>query len=466
MTIRQHIGIAGAALAATLACVPRAHAGGYYAAHREVSDVSAAQYPAGFTQYFDQALEVPWGQAVTHNPCRQYGALSCYSGTGPLLPVPAGTSNADAALIVSEQIDAARVLWVAGNGSGLVTAFDDAGEVLVNGALPLVFNVPGSPTGLVYNTACEPVITPGATTLAYASPCNHASAAATGDFDVSAGGKIAPSFLIVVTRQGKVYGWNPDVDAASAHLLLDNSAAGDDYMGAALDPAGGRLYLADFRHARVVAYDGQLHPLSFVGPSSQPVAALDDPGKPAGFAPTNLAFVNGQLIVTYAGQTAPGSAFELCGPTAPTTFTATFGHVAAFTLHADGTYAVQPLAAPVGRLNAPWGIALAPTSFGPYSSALYVGNFADGYINAFDPVTLQYLGRLGEQINGSAVQSQAISLPGLRGLDFKKMLSQGPSTSVPMKLWWANRLFYNANLLYTSNSPAAEWSIFGYIAPN
>ncbi len=38
-----------------------------------------------------------------------------------------------------------------------------------------------------------------------------------------------------------------------------------------------------------------------------------------------------------------------------------------------------------GPLNAPWGIALAPASFGAFSGDLLVGNFGDGHINAFTP---------------------------------------------------------------------------------
>jgi len=38
-------------------------------------------------------------------------------------------------------------------------------------------------------------------------------------------------------------------------------------------------------------------------------------------------------------------------------------------------------------LNAPWGLAIAPSNFGEYAGDLLVGNFGDGTINAFDPTT-------------------------------------------------------------------------------
>ena len=38
-----------------------------------------------------------------------------------------------------------------------------------------------------------------------------------------------------------------------------------------------------------------------------------------------------------------------------------------------------------GNLKAPWGMAVAPSSFGPLAGKLLIGNFGDGHINAFDP---------------------------------------------------------------------------------
>jgi uncharacterized protein (TIGR03118 family) len=47
-----------------------------------------------------------------------------------------------------------------------------------------------------------------------------------------------------------------------------------------------------------------------------------------------------------------------------------------------------------GALNSPWGLALAPDSFGSFGGALLVGNFGDGSINAYNPVTGRHLGEL------------------------------------------------------------------------
>jgi len=65
-----------------------------------------------------------------------------------------------------------------------------------------------------------------------------------------------------------------------------------------------------------------------------------------------------------------------------------------------------------GALNSPWGLAMAPASFGRFSGALLVGNFGDGRINAYDPATGLYLGQL------RGVNGRPIAIDGLWSLRF------------------------------------------------
>ncbi len=65
-----------------------------------------------------------------------------------------------------------------------------------------------------------------------------------------------------------------------------------------------------------------------------------------------------------------------------------------------------------GALNAPWGIAMAPASFGQFGGALLVGNFGDGTINAFDPVSGNSLGALKDSTG------KPIRYDGLWGISF------------------------------------------------
>jgi uncharacterized protein (TIGR03118 family) len=124
-----------------------------------------------------------------------------------------------------------------------------------------------------------------------------------------------------------------------------------------------------------------------------------DPTLPSGYAPFNVQNIGGNIFVAYAQQDALKED-EVAGPG--------FGYVSMF----------DPLGAFLGRfasggaLNAPWGLALAPSAFGAFGGDLLVGNFGDGRINAFDPVTGLFEGALA-QADGTPLE-----IDGLWGLRF------------------------------------------------
>src|SRR4029078_12739484 len=60
-----------------------------------------------------------------------------------------------------------------------------------------------------------------------------------------------------------------------------------------------------------------------------------------------------------------------------------------------------------GPLNSPWGLAIAPASFGAFSGALLVGNFGDGLISAFDPNSGAFLGQL-KNPNGVLIWAEGL----------------------------------------------------------
>lgn len=61
-------------------------------------------------------------------------------------------------------------------------------------------------------------------------------------------------------------------------------------------------------------------------------------------------------------------------------------------------------------MNSPWGITLAPTTFGQFHDDLLVGNFGDGRINAFNPTTGAFLGTLSDAGGNPIVNSGLWSL--------------------------------------------------------
>ncbi len=74
-----------------------------------------------------------------------------------------------------------------------------------------------------------------------------------------------------------------------------------------------------------------------------------------------------------------------------------------------------------GALNAPWGLAMAPADFGPFSNALLVANFGDGRINAFDPGTGAMLGTLSD------TAGTPITISGLWGIAFGNGINSQPT---------------------------------------
>jgi hypothetical protein len=65
------------------------------------------------------------------------------------------------------------------------------------------------------------------------------------------------------------------------------------------------------------------------------------------------------------------------------------------------------------NLNAPWGVAMAPASFGTFAGAVLVGNFGDGTISAFD-TTGKFLG----QLTNTATPPTPLVNPGLWDMVF------------------------------------------------
>ena len=110
-------------------------------------------------------------------------------------------------------------------------------------------------------------------------------------------------------------------------------------------------------------FDGEWQPVD-VG------AAFTDPNLPPGYAPFNVAVLGGAVYVTYALQNEDGDE-EVAGHN--------LGFVDKYT---DVGQTVERVASR-GNLNAPWGLAIAPASFGKYAGSLLVGNFGDGRIGAY-----------------------------------------------------------------------------------
>ncbi len=55
-----------------------------------------------------------------------------------------------------------------------------------------------------------------------------------------------------------------------------------------------------------------------------------------------------------------------------------------------------------GRLDSPWAVTMAPSSFGAFGSDILVGNLGNGHINAYDPVTGKFQGEHSRPRGGAS----------------------------------------------------------------
>jgi uncharacterized protein (TIGR03118 family) len=322
--------------------------------------------------------------------------------TDPNLKNPWGTS-----------VGPGTPIWVSDNHAGEATLYDGAGN-----PQPRVVTIPappsagagaiGAPTGQAFNTF-DPTST---------------------DFVISKNGVSGPAFFLFATEDGTIAGWNPNVDSTHAVIAVDNSTATDsagdvgaNYKGLALvsTPNGKFIYATSFRFGRVDVFDSHFNLVN----------SFTDPTIRAGFAPFGIHNIGGKLYVTFAKQ-GPGKDDDAARPGN--------GFVDVFSPNGD---LLQRLVSR-GRLDSPWAVTLAPPSFGAFGGDILVGNFGDGHVNAYDPVTGEFQGELSGPGGGP------ITIDGLWGLRFS------PTTPGATP----NTLFFTAGLNHEADG------LFGTLVPN
>ena len=137
----------------------------------------------------------------------------------------------------------------------------------------------------------------------------------------------------------------------------------------------------------------------------QPGGSFTDRRLPHGYAPFGIQNVNGTLYVTFARQDkarhddVPGKGR---------------GFVDAF----DTSGTLLRRVASRGQLNSPWGVALAPPTFGAFANDLLIGNFGDGRITAFDPLSVRRNGEMQPKGQLRAADCSTLSIDGLWALQF------------------------------------------------
>ena len=349
--------------------------------------------------------------AVCASLLPQQASATGYAQENLVSNIPGLASNTDPNLINPWGIamSATSPFWISDNGTGLTTLYNTTG--VTQGLVVTIPPPPGSPGG-----------TPS-------KPTGQVFSGSSTNFLLS--GSTNPSRFIFATEDGTISGWNPSANPTNAIIKVDNSASGAIYKGLAINSAQDTLFAANF---------GGTGGLERYGSTFNSLGSFTDSNVPAGFAPFNAQNIGGTIYVTFAKQNGLGDDVPGLGNGFVDTFDPATN---SFTRLISG-----------GPLDSPWGIAKAPSTFGEFSNALLVGNFGDGKINAFDPITGSLLGSLTE---GSG---SPIVIDGLWALTF----GNGGSGGLTNKLYFTAGLNGEADGLFGSlvavPVPGAFW-LFG-----
>jgi uncharacterized protein (TIGR03118 family) len=284
----------------------------------------------------------------------------------------------------------ATPLWVADNNAGVATVYSiNVGGTTV-AKVPLTVTLPGgrastmdgpSPTGQVFNP--------------------------TDDFVVKSKAGTGPALFIFSAEAGQISAWSPKADpitAGASTAQVEFSSKTAVYKGLAIASVEDHTYLyaSNFHDGTVDVFNSRFHKVHLEGD-------FQDPGIPMGFAPFGIQAIRGLTYDSYALQK-PGAHDDQAGPGN--------GFVDIYT---NEGFLVKRLVSH-GDLNSPWGLALAPDGFGPFSGKLLVGNFGDGLIHAYNAFSGKPQGALLNE------QGQPIQIDDLWGLRFGTDTTGGEHT--------------------------------------
>jgi uncharacterized protein (TIGR03118 family) len=272
-------------------------------------------------------------------------------------------------------------VWVADNATSVATLYDGNGV-----PQSLVVTIPpgtsgsANPTGIVFN--------------------------GTTDFSVTQGVKTGVAAFIFAGEGGTISAWAPAVAPTLAITTYDDGTGGAVYKGLALANNGSAnfLYAADFHNNKIDIFDKTFTKVSTTG-------KFQDPSLPAGFAPFGIQAIGSKLFVTYAKQDSAAHDNE-----------DGIGLGVVDVFDTSGNLLQHFASGP--PLNAPWGVAQAPSGFGPFSGDVLIGNFGDGTINAFDPASGRSLGTVRMPDGSTFVQK------GLWGIAFGNGLNNQPVSTL------------------------------------
>lgn len=233
--------------------------------------------------------------------------------------------------------------WVTERTGGSVELFDSTGKTT-----GVRYFVAGSPTGIVSNSADS----------------FHVGILGSAQF-------IFAGFNGTISALPQFQGTSD-----STKVMLDRSG-NSSYTGLAIARGTGglKLFATNIKNQSLDVIDAAFAP----GPQ------LTDKNFSQNYTPFNAVVIGDTLYVTHAQR---AGAFVQVGAAG-----AGLGIVDVYDLNATWVRTLIPAG---GKLNSPWGLAIAPASFGTYAGKLLVGNFGDGTINVYDKTSGTYAGTLSD----------------------------------------------------------------------
>ena len=223
-------------------------------------------------------------------------------------------------------------------------------------------------------------------TVSIPGPGGQGPGAPTGQVNNPNAANFQGTHFIFAGEDGVISAWTSGTNAL---VEVDNSASNAIYKGLAMasNSSGTFLFATDFHNGKIDVFDTNFGQTNLSG-------SFTDPNLPAGYAPFNISASGNRLYVTYALQDALGEDDVACPGC---------GFLDVF--DTDGNLIQRLVSA--GALNAPWGMAWAPSGFGPFGGDLLVGNFGDGTINAYDPTTGNWIDVLMDK-NGNPISNDGL----------------------------------------------------------
>ncbi|MEL7037909.1 MAG: TIGR03118 family protein [Cyanobacteria bacterium J06592_8] len=252
------------------------------------------------------------------------------------------------------------------------------------------------------------------------------------------GGILRPTEYLVVADNSEFATQNTD-----SNLDNDNFAIYKGMAGTTLEE-NNLLFGADFsiESPGIDVWDNQFNDISsnflFENPFGEE------------YAPFNIQNLEGTLYVAYAKLSdEPGEELAEVG----------LGRLAEYDIEGNllNIWGPDTDAADENLLNAPWGLAIAPSDFGELSNSLLVGNFGDGRIVGYDRTTREQIGFLEDE------SGNPIEIEGLWGLIFGNGASLGETNSLYVAAGpndEADGLFAKLEVAESASVPEPTTSLF------